>query len=85
MMKESKLLPVGCFLGLKETPTEEELKEAKEELIKRFCTEVKKYLMDCSDEMVIITDTSKFPVDDMVMTLGIKAYFPLIEKDGSHD
>lgn len=68
----------GTFEAFCFKATTEQLEMAKEKIVNFLCDEIRRLSKEYPEEFFIIKDTSDFPIDNSVLTIGAKLIAPTI-------
>lgn len=68
----------GNYQAFNIQPTTEQIELAKEKIVNDLCDEVRRLSKEHPEQFFIIKDTSNFPIDNSVLTIGAKLIAPTI-------
>ena len=70
----------GIFQAFAYKPPAELLEAAKEKMVEQLCDEIRRLSKEYPEEFFITKDTSDFPFDNSVLTIGAKVIAPTISQ-----
>ena len=68
----------GTFEAFGFKPTAEQLEMSKEKIVNYLCDEIRRLSKEYPEEFFITKETSHFPIDTSVLTIGAKLIAPTI-------